>query len=286
MITGAGWTDFTDDGRLDLITTGVWMPLEFYENEGDRLRNVTPSVGLPPMRGWWYTLAQGDFNDDGHPDLVAGNLGLNYAFRTSEDSKFGVYADDFTGNGTTDIVLTQDLDGTEYPVFGLALLGRSIYTMAVQFPSYESFANASVDELFGSSRLKQAVHYQVDTFASAYLQNDGDGTFTAFQLPNLAQISPINAIVVHDVDRDGNLDLIVAGNLYYSEPNTPRADAGNGLWLKGNGHGAFTPIPPYASGFVAPLQVTDLALINTPAGRAVLVANNSDSLQTFTIRDR
>lgn len=286
MITGAVWTDFTEDGRLDLITTGEWMPLEFYENEGDRLRNVTRSVGLPPMRGWWYSVAQGDFNDDGHPDLVAGNLGLNYAFRTSEDSKFGVYADDFTGNGTTDIVLTQDVDGTEYPVFGLALLGRAIYTIGVQFPTYESFAYVSVDEVFGSSRLKQAVHYQADTFASAYLQNDGDGTFTAFPLPNLAQISPIDAIVVHDVDRDGNLDLIVAGNLYYSEPNTPRADAGNGLWLRGDGHGAFTPIPPYASGFVAPLQVMDLALINTPAGRAILIANNSDSLQTFMIRDR
>ncbi|UCG85430.1 MAG: VCBS repeat-containing protein [Gemmatimonadota bacterium] len=284
MVTDAVWVDFAADGRLDLVTAGTWMPLQFYENQGERLRNVTGSIGLPATRGWWYSLESGDINNDGHPDLVAGNLGLNYAFTTSEESKFGVYADDFSGNRTTDIVLTQEIDGTEYPFFGLAKLGSAIFPLGIQFPTHESFATASVREMFGSSRLELAVHYQADTFASAYLQNDGDGTFTWLPLPNLAQISPINGIIVHEVDGDGNLDLIVAGNLYYSEPNTGRGDAGNGLWLRNDGLGTFTPVPPYRSGFLAPLQVTDLALVTTPTGKALLVANNSDSLQAFTIR--
>jgi len=88
------------------------------------------------------------------------------------------------------------------------------------------------------------------------------------------------------VDGDGNLDLIVAGNLYEAEPNTPRADAGNGLWLRGDGQGHFTPVPAVESGFLAPLDVTGLALIKTPTGKAVLVANNGDSLQAFAIRRR
>jgi len=283
MITDAVWMDFTADGRLDLVTAGAWMPVQFFENEGERLRNVTGSVGLPAMRGWWYSLEPGDFNSDGHPDLVAGNLGLNHTFTTSEESRFGIYADDFTGNRTTDIVLTQEIDGTEYPFFGLAKLGRGIFSVGVRFSSYESFAETPIQQIFGSSQLQRAVHYQVDTFASTYLQNDGDGTFTSFPLPNLAQISPINGIIAHDVDGDGNLDLIVAGNLYHTEPNVVRADAGSGLWLRGDGHGSFTPVPPFASGFLAPLQVTDLALITTPTGEVVLVANNSDSLQAFTI---
>jgi hypothetical protein len=197
MITDAVWMDFTTDGQLDLVTAGEWMQLRFYENDGERLRDVTASMGPPAMRGWWYSLEAGDFNSDGHPDLVAGNLGLNYAFKTSKDSTFGIYADDFTGNRTTDIVLTQEIEGTEYPFFGLAKLGPAIYTLNVQFSTYESFAGASVQEVFGS-RLKQAVHYEADTFASTYLQNDGHGNFAAFPLPNLAQISPINDIIVHD----------------------------------------------------------------------------------------
>src|SRR5204862_6589330 len=84
-----------------------------------------------------------------------------------------------------------------------------------------------------------------DTFASLYLQNNGDGTFTATPLPQLAQISPIRGIVARDVDGDGKLDLIVAGNVMEMEPNTTAPDAGNGLWLKGDGQGHFIPVTPF-----------------------------------------
>src|SRR5207247_7145896 len=197
MITDAVWIDFDGDGRLDLVTVGEWMPIQFYRNDGKRLRNVTQSTRLPPLRGWWYSLAVGDFDHDGRPDLIAGNLGLNYAYTTSKDSTFGIYAGDFTGNRTTEIVLTQDMGGTEYPLSGMARLGGEIYALALRFPTYGSFAQASLRQLFTSSQLKQAIHYQTDTFASVYLHNDGGGTFSAFALPNLAQIAPIKAIIAH-----------------------------------------------------------------------------------------
>jgi hypothetical protein len=286
MITAAVWVDFDGDGRLDLVTAGEWMPLAFYHNDGAGFRNVTASRGLPPMRGWWYSLAAGDFNQDGRPDLVAGNLGLNYTFQTSAAGKFGVYAGDFEGNQSTDIMFTQEMDGTEYPYWGLARLGREVYTIALRFPTYQSFSTVSVPQLLSPSQVQQAVHYQADTFASVYLQNRGDGTYSSSRLPTLAQISPIRGILAQDVDQDGHLDLIVAGNIYEAEPNTPRADAGNGLWLRGDGQGHFTPVPTVESGFLAPRDVTGLVLVHTPRGREVLVANCGDSLQAFSIQPR
>jgi len=286
MITDAVWVDFTGDGRLDLVTAGTWMPLQFYENDGTRLRNVTASVGLPAMRGWWYSLETGDFNHDGRADLIAGNLGLNTPFQTSAESRFGVYANDFTGNGTTDVILTQEINGTEYPLFGFAKLAPQVYTIGLLFPTHAAFAEAPIQQVFSPSELQRSLHYQVDTFASVYLQNDGDGTFTALPLPNVAQLSPIRKMLALDVDDDGHLDVLAAGNLYHTEPNTARADAGNGVWLRGDGHGAFSPVFPGISGFLAPLEVTDLALITLPTGRAVLVANNADSLQAYVIAGR
>jgi uncharacterized protein (DUF697 family) len=236
------------------------------------------------MRGWWWSFAVGDFNQDGRPDLVAGNLGLNFAYTTSPESKFGIYGGDFTGNQSTDIVLTQEIGGTEYPFFGRAKLGPTIYPVALRFPTYGGFAAASVAQLFGATQLRRALHYQADTFASVYLQNNGDGTFTAVPLPTLAQISPIRGIIAHDVDHDGNLDLIVAGNLNETEPNTPPADAGNGLWLRGDGRGQFTPVGAVASGFLASRNVAGLVLVKTAAGSAVRVANTGDSLQAYLMR--
>jgi hypothetical protein len=262
------------------------MSIQFYRNDGKRLRNVTKSMHLPPMRGWWYSLAVGDFDHDGRPDLVAGNLGLNYSYATSAESRFGVYASAFTGSRTTDVLLTKEIAGAEFPYAGLATLGREMYSLPLKFPTYGSFAQASVPQTFSPAQLRQALHYQTDTFASVYLHNDGGGAFSSFALPNLAQIAPIKAIIAHDVDGDGHLDLLVAGNLYDAEPNTPRADAGNGLWLKGDGRGPFTPVPPSESGFLAPRNVSALALINTRNGKALLVANTGDSLQAFTIKRR
>jgi hypothetical protein len=286
MITDAVWTDFDGDGRLDLVTVGEWMPIQFFHNTGKQFTNVTAHTGLPPTRGWWFSLAVGDFDHDGRPDLIAGNLGLNYTYTTSKDSAFGVYGGDFTGARRTDVVLTTTLDGTEYPLGGYSPLGREIYTLGLAFPTYGSFADASIRQLFTPAQLGQALHYQVDTFASVYLHNEGGGVFKSAPLPSLAQIAPIKSILVHDVDGDGNLDLVIGGNLYDTEPNTPPADAGNGLWLRGDGKGHFTPVPPSESGLLTPLNVSGLTLLRTPAGRLLLVANTADSLQAFTIGKR
>jgi hypothetical protein len=283
MITDAAWIDFDGDNRVDLVTTGEWMPIEFYRNDGKRLQNITRSTGMPPSRGWWYSLGVGDFDKDGRPDLVAGNLGLNYTYTTSSSSKFGVYAADLTGNGTTDVLLTQGIDGTDYPVSGLAPLGQDVSTFGAQFPTYASFSKVSIPQLLTPAQLRNATHYEVDTFASLAVHNDGRGKFTSTALPDLAQISPIKGIVIDDVDGDGNLDMIVGGNLYDTEPNTPRLDAGNGLWLKGDGKGHFAPVPANESGLLIPLNVSGLASVHTAAGMTLLVANTGDSLQVFTV---
>lgn len=286
MTTDALWIDFDGDGRVDLVTAGEWMPIRFYHNDGRQLHDVTSQTKLPPMRGWWYALAAGDFDHDGRPDIVAGNLGLNYSYRTGTGNFFGVYAGPFSGGRNTDVVLTQEIAGREHAWSGMDPLGREIYTLGVKFPTYASLADASIEQLFSPGEREKAVHYQADTFASVVLHNDGKGTFTLAPLPALAQISPIRGIAVHDVDGDGNLDLVIAGNLDDVEPNLAPADAGNGLWLRGDGHGQFAPVSPRESGLLATGAVTGLALLKTITGVGLFIANAGDSLQAFSIRKR
>ena len=284
MITDAAWIDFDGDGKLDLVTVGEWMPIQFLKNDGNRFTDVTEAAHLPPDRGWWFSIATGDFDRDGRPDIVVGNLGLNSSYATSKDTTFEVYASNFTGNQTTDVILAQRINDTSYSLAGMAPLGRDVYTTAIKFPTFGSFAAAPLEQLLSPDQLKQSLHYEVDMFASIVLHNDGGGRFSMSRLPSEAQISPIRGIVVHDVDGDGHPDIVVAGNLYDTEPNSPRLDAGNGLWLRGDGRRHFFAVP--AGGFMAPLNVSQLALVRTASGPALVVANVNDSLQIFKIRRR
>ncbi|CAN5345054.1 VCBS repeat-containing protein [soil metagenome] len=285
MITDAVWIDFDNDGQLDLVTTGIWLPVQFYKNENGRLRDVTQSLDLPAMRGWWYSIEKGDFNNNGYTDLIAGNLGLNFNYKTSEEVKFGLFANDFNKNMVTDIIFTVEEEGLHYPFYGKPKLGRELGFINDRFLTFESFSKASLGRIFQSELINHSVHLQADTFASLYLQNNGDGSFSAHELPTASQFSAIKGVIAHDVNQNGILDLIIAGNIYKTEPETPRNDASNGLWMKGDGNGNFEPVSPFESGFLAPLDVKDIKLINTRSGKSVLVANNSDSLQVFRLND-
>jgi hypothetical protein len=95
------------------------------------------------------------------------------------------------------------------------------------------------------------------------VQINGDDTFRSTLLSNLAQISPIRGIVVHDVDGDGNLDLTMAGNSQRDGAEPAGGGRGNVLWLRGDRRVHFTPVSPALSGVLAPRNVGGLALVRT-----------------------
>ena len=96
-------------------------------------------------------------------------------------------------------------------------------------------------------------------------------------------MSPINDIVVHDFNRDGNLDLVLAGNRINTEPETTAYDAGKGLYLFGMGDGSFIVESNIkTSGLLIPGNCKGLALFELVGQRpAVLVANNNSTPQLF-----
>ena len=95
LVTSSLWMDYNNDQKIDLIIAGEWMSIMVFENQGDRFINVSKNLGLDNNEGWWYSLAQGDVDNDGDNDLIAGNLGLNYKYKATTDAKFNVYFDDF-----------------------------------------------------------------------------------------------------------------------------------------------------------------------------------------------
>ena len=108
-----------------------------------------------------------------------------------------------------------------------------------------------------------------------------NGTFISKPLPRLAQIAPINRILVDDVNQDGNPDLIISGNMYQTEVETPRYDAGTGLILIGNGKGDFEPMLNLHSGFFTNNDAKDMEFITINERHGIIVTNNNGELQLF-----
>jgi hypothetical protein len=282
MVTDAIWTDYDGDGWLDLLVTGEWMPLTVLRNMQGSFENTTKANGLAASTGWWFSIQEGDFDADGDMDYIAGNLGLNYKYKANEKETFDIYYHDFDKNGTSDIVLSYFNGGEKYPLRGRECSSQQMPGIKKKFENYASFSTATLEDVYTEKFLEEALHYQVTSFASVYLENTGKG-FISHKLPNLAQLSSINQILVGDYNRDSFLDVIVAGNLYSSEVETPRNDASNGLYLKGNGKGQFTPVTNRESGWFTPGDVKDMAPIEINGKNYVLVARNSARLQLIGI---
>jgi hypothetical protein len=116
--------------------------------------------------------------------------------------------------------------------------------------------------------------------------NNGNGTFSKKPLPVEAQFSPVYAISASDFDGDGHQDLLLGGNLYQAKPEIGRYDASYGLFLKGDGKGAFKSIPAKDSGFRLNGQTRAFSWISVKNNPMLIVANNSNQAQTFTLNKR
>ena len=283
MVTDAIWSDYDNDSDLDLIVVGEWMPITIFENNNGSLSKLEME-DFKSSYGWWFSIEQGDFDNDGDMDYIAGNLGLNYKYKTNSDKPFDVYYNDFDANGNADIVLGYYNKEKHYPLRGFSCSSEQIPDLKKKIVKYDAFASMELKDVYGEEKLKNSLHYSADTFASVYIENIGDGKFKMTNLPNLAQLTNLNDMLISDFNGDGSLDVLGAGNLYVSEIETPRNDAGTGVLLLGDGKGSFTAKRGSEIGFYAAKDAKKLITITNNKKDYYLVGNNNDALQFFELQ--
>ncbi len=271
MVTDALWSDFDQDGRKDLIVVGEWMPITVLKNQGKTFIDKTKELGLAEATGWWSSIAAADFDGDGDEDLVVGNLGLNYKYKATKKEPFEVYTADFDDNGDLDIVLGYYNEGALFPLRGRQCSSGEMPFIKAKFPTYDAFGKATLREVYDERKLEGSVHYQATTFASSYLENKSGQKFVRTPLPALAQTSSTNSILIKDFDGDKKLDLVLAGNLYGSEVETARNDAGYGYFLRGDGQGHFHPVPMSISGLIVKGEVRQAQGLNVLGKKNILL---------------
>ncbi|XWW47410.1 VCBS repeat-containing protein [Fibrella sp. USSR17] len=286
MITSALWTDYDNDGWVDLLVVGEFMPVTFHKNNQGKTLGQQ-SVVLPNSVGWWNSVVGGDFDNDGDIDYIAGNLGLNSRYRASAEQPVCLYAKDFDNNGRIDPILCRFIQGKEYLTHPRETLSTQMVSMRRRFIHYSDYGNATFSDVFDADALKGALVFKATNMASSYIENKGNGQFTLRPLPIQAQFSPLFGLHITDVNGDGNLDVLGVGNEYSTEPLTGWYDAGIGTCLLGTGTGTFTALPSAQSGFLVDMDAKAFAEVRLASGQPLyVVTQNQDSLRLLTMATR
>jgi hypothetical protein len=271
MICDAVWTDYNQDGWLDLVVAGEYMPIEIYQNTRGHLKKLT-NTGLEPALGLWGSITTADFDQDGDMDFVAGNMGKNTLLRASSKQPVEVLHGDLDGNGVYDVfpfVYFQNAEGTPIsaPLFGKDDTHKQMNSTRPRFVYYKDFGKVTQETFLNDSEKKKASKLSLTENASMYIENKGAGKFELHELPIMAQVSAINGMQVLDVNQDGYLDIVYVGNNYGNEVAMGRYDASNGGVLLGGPKGfqyvvkSGILVPGDAKAFVGIQIGNDLAFV-------------------------
>ena len=265
MVTSALWTDVDGDGWVDLLLTLEWGNVKyFHNNQGRGLEDWTEKAGFAAAgTGWWTSIAAADFNGDGQPDYVVGNVGLNTQYHADPAHPALLFYGDFKGESEEPQIVEAYYEGERlFPWRNRTDLGASIPSVLKRFPGSNSYARATLGEILGSDRLAAAQRFAATELRSGVFLSQPGGTYRFEPLPRVAQIAPLQGLVAGDFDGDGRADIYAVQNSYAPIPSVGRFGGGLSQLLRGDGHGHFAPVPPAESNLVVPGDAKALAVLD------------------------
>ncbi|PZR94452.1 MAG: hypothetical protein DLM69_12480 [Candidatus Chloroheliales bacterium] len=235
--------DFNLDGKLDLAVANYGVDnagLAVLLGNGDgtfQPAQIYQTFGLP------NSVAVGDFNRDGIPDIATGNTSGRHVsvFLGNGDGTFqaqrslptsaqisGVAVGDFNRDANLDIITVSYNDNLLVVFLGN---GDGSFQAAQFFPAFGIWVVAG--DFNNDGKLDTAV-VSFDNSVGVLLGN-GDGTFQAAQSYAVGT-NPLTAVVA-DFNADGRLDIVTANS-----------NSNNVSMLQGRGDGTFAAAVNFAVG--------------------------------------
>ncbi len=280
MFTAAVFADMDGDKIDEMITVGDWMPVKVWKQVNGKLVDKTSLFMDASATGWWNTLQVKDLNNDGKPDIVAGNQGLNNQWKASIKEPVEMYYKDFDDNGSLDPMFCYYIQGKSYPYVGRDELLEQISMMRTKFTNYKSYATAGMEDIFSKDELKTARKLMATTMETKMWLSNATGKLTETPLPVEAQLSAVFAISLNDFNNDGNMDILLGGNTTIARPKIGINLSGKGQLFTGNGHGAFSYVPQPLSGLNVKGGTRSFCIF----GNLLLIGINGEALQAYEIK--
>lgn len=215
MVTSSSFVDIDNDGWMDLVIAGEWMPVKLFLNN----KGVFKENDLPQSTGLWQTLYATDVNGDGFADILAGNWGHNSKLYAGKNGPLKLYVKDFDKNGSLEQVLAYTIDGKEYTFLAKDELERALPVLKKAYLTYGEVAGKTVQYMF-FDLFKDYKELKAETLSSTCFLNDGKGNFINTKFPEALQFAPVFSFASL-----ANKNYLAAGNFYGVVPYEGRYDA-------------------------------------------------------------
>ncbi|MCG2461468.1 VCBS repeat-containing protein [Flavobacteriaceae bacterium F89] len=279
MITDAVWTDLNHDKALDLVVVGEWMPISVFINKDGKLVNQTSQYFDRTYSGWWNTVEISDLNKDGNPDIIVGNMGTNTQFKVTPDQPAELYYNDYDKNGSVDPIFCYYIQGKSYSYLTRDELLGQLSGLRSRFTNYESYSNSTLQDILSPTDVAESGKLTATDMETMLFMGSSSGKFKKQPLPVQAQYSPVYSIVITDVDKDGNNDLILFGNDDYFKLRLGKFDANYGTLLLCDKNGEFQYVDQLHSGLNINGDVRGVLQIN----QMLLIGINENKLKTYEL---
>lgn len=284
MVTTALWTDIDNDGWMDLLIAGEWIAPKVFRNLNGQLK-IQQIPELDKQSGWWNSLRGVDVDQDGDTDYIGGNLGLNSRYRADSLQPLQLFVNDFNRDRRVDGILAYQQNDQLFPMHPRDDMLRQLNFLKRKFTSYQSFAEADMEQIFTPELLERSALLESRQMQSCYFENLGNFRFRVHPLPPEAQVAPVFGILSGDFNQDSFPDLLLSGNDFGTEVIQGPHDALNGLMLLGDGKGGFRPQASRHTGFWVTGNAKALVHLRSATdSHLILATQNNDRLLVFRAR--
>jgi len=288
LVTDALFTDYDNDGWVDLLVAGQGMHLRLFRNTDGSFTDATPASFTEHV-GWWNGLTGADFDQDGDIDYVAGNFGGNHLYHQEGEDFVAMYGADFDRNGGYDLLLSDRALGpdgklAEYPHFQRKDTEKQLVPVKDLYPFHRDFGQVTMSQLLTNFKPENITALKANFLRSVWIENLGNGEFRFHRLPAAAQVAPLFALTTVDLNQDGYDDLVGVGNDYGTETGGGRIDALNGICLLFDPSSkSFRPLSAGESGFYVPGNGRTLTRLRSGDDQLVVAAENKGASRAYRI---
>jgi hypothetical protein len=216
-VTSITAADIDKNREPDIVVTAEWQPVYIFLSKNHQLSRFSSPL-LNGMKGWWQSAAIVDLDNDGKPDLIAGNWGLNNKYNVTESTPLFAYNQDLDNDGKNDLVLSYCYKGNYYPFRPKNDLEQELPYLKKEWLSYQKMADKTTAEIF-KGKLEEEKKLTANTFKSVFI-SDILHAKAAKDLPYTYQQAPIRSIITSA----GN-DVIINGNFWGVVPYEGKYDA-------------------------------------------------------------